>query len=111
MSEDKISVVLGKDTQYVTLPGGKQCQLKPLTFNDLAKAEDHFGVGVDEWESALKKIKNILYLITLALQKSQPELTVEQVGDLFTLENDTEIRDILSVLMKNSGLQQVEKNA
>lgn len=109
MSDEKLSVVLGTGAVTVKLPGGKSIELRPLNFNDLAKAEDFFGQGLDDWGTALKRIKNVTFLIWLAVAKSAPDMTLEKVGELFTLDSDKEVQEILGVIMHNSGLQQ--KNA
>ena len=106
MSE-KLSVVLGENRKELTINGNKY-ELNPLTLGDVAAAEEYFGCDLEGFGTAIKKLKNIIYLIFLSLRKKHKELTPEIVGDSFGLDNMDVLNQLVSAILEVSGLQ--EKN-
>lgn len=82
--------------------GNKTFIVKPLTLNDLVELESVHGKG---W-SGENSVTVTRHTLWLHLRKQQPELTVEDVGELFAQGNLDEIEAVLS-LQKDDR----EKNA
>ena len=61
--------------------------MSPITLNDLIAVEEQ-GLKQDSMQS-------VRYLLFRSLLKRHPDLVVEQVGEMVTLENIGEINDFL----------------
>lgn len=102
----KLNVVLGINKAELVIDE-KVYELRPLTLGDIAIAEDEFGCELDEWEKALKKLRNILFLIFLSIKKANP-VTFEYVGNLFQAGDVGKMTEVVKAIMSVSGL--VQKN-
>lgn len=105
---EKLSVILGTEKTELKLPDGRLIEIKPITLNDIAKAEDYFGCDLEGFEKALRKTKNILFLIHLSLSKTDANMTADKVGEMFGVGDLTALQDVIQAILKISGL--VQKN-
>ena len=67
-------------------------------------------IGIDEIDGAMRTISGVRYLLWFGLKKNHPELKLEKMGDLVTLENFEEA----SLIVAEMGGKAVEakgKNA
>lgn len=102
----KLNVVLGTNKAELVIDE-KVYELRPLTLGDIAIAEDKFGCELDEWEKALKKLRNILFLIFLSIKKTS-QISFEDVGNLFQAGDVEKMTEVVKAIMSISGL--VQKN-
>lgn len=114
--EQKLSVIFAENKTKIKIPSDgitREFDVKPLTFGDLAKAEDYFDCPIDDWgtKGKLKSIKNLVFVIYLGIKKSVPEIKLEEVGEFFTLENDSDVMNIIQALLRNSGVVQDQKKS
>ena len=108
MSE-RLSVVLGENKKEIALPDGKRYVLSPLTLGDIALAEDYFGCDMEGFVQAIKKLKNILYLVCLSVKKTNPTVTPELIGGLFGASDMDGLNQVIGAIFEISGMS--EKNA
>ena len=109
----RLKVILGENQSEVELEGGKKIVLKPLTLNDVCQAEEYFGCDMDSWDKAIRKFKNVLYLVYLSLKRSEPALSLSDVGDLFDMGDlapEGSLTKIVEVVLSISGLRANPKN-
>lgn len=103
-----LSIILGENSKKVKI-GEKEYELSPLTLWDISLAEDEFECDLESFQTALKKIKNLLFFVFLSLKKKTPALTFEQVGGMFQFSDVAELGNLLNEVMKLSGLVSTEK--
>ena len=60
-----------------------------------------FAVEEDEMEAAMESFEGFRFILWRCLRKKQPELTLEGVGDLFTVQD---MRELLPVVQAISGI-------
>ena len=95
-----IAEALGKDTKPIVIRG-IDFTVSPLTLNDLSTVQDELG-SADEEGSKWTTIEGMKFILWVKLNKHQ-EVTLEEAGELMTIENMDELMDEL-------GLSPVEKN-
>ena len=109
MSE--LKVVLGENGEKITV-GDKVYHLSPLTLGDIADAEEKFGCDLESFQMAFKKVKNLLFLVYLAMREKQPNITPEDIGKLFKVSDMEQLNAILVSILNISGMNEtVEKKA
>lgn len=106
-----LKVILGENQAELKLADGKSYVLSPLTLGDIAAAEEKFNCDLESFNNAVKKLGNILYLVTLSVKKKHPEATEKQVGDMFGPSDMGELTKIVALIFNISGLdsEQAEK--
>ena len=100
MSE-KLSVTLGVDKGELKLADGRKFEIKPLTIWDLALLQDYCQCELEQLMDKLKSLKNMLFLIHLALGQ---QITQEEVGKLFPIQNLNKLNEVVPQILKLSGL-------
>ena len=112
MSE-KLSVVLGKEKSELKISNGTSYAVRPLNMDEIAEAEEYFGCDLEGFEAALKRSKNITFLIFLALRQAVPEITSKEVASLFTLNDLNALAEskFLQFLLGQDAVALVEAEA
>jgi hypothetical protein len=77
-----------KSEGAIVLADGKAYKIPPITLNTLANIEDEMGCGVDKLQEQLNTkmataLRKFLYGL---LKEGYPELTVEKVGNLVSMD-------------------------
>lgn len=103
-----LKVILGEDGAKVNV-GDKEFKLSPLTLGDIADAEEKFGCDLEGFETAFKKVKNLLFLVYLSMRRKQPEVKLEQIGDMFQVSDMAEMNTLLSSILNLSGMVSPKK--
>ena len=98
-----LQTILGENGNSVKM-GDKVYQITPLTLGDIAEAEEKFGCDLESFDSAMKKLKNVIFLIFLSIRRKQPTATVQEIGDLFLPSDMGELQKIMPIIMSTSGL-------
>jgi hypothetical protein len=75
--------------------GDRDFPLVELNWNDYCAMEDAFGRDPNEWRG----MKASRYLLWLGLRKSDPSLTLEQVGELVTASSFERVAAAIDALM------------
>lgn len=111
-TEQGLSVILGMGKKRLRLKysdgNTDEIVLKPLTFNQIAEIEEYFNASMDEWAEKLKSMKNITFVIWVAIKKQKPEITKEMVGEFLNVENQKQAIEIMKAIFEGSALD--EKN-
>lgn len=105
-----LQIVLGENSSSIKV-GGKEYFLSPLTLGDIAAAEEKIGCDLDGFEKELKKVRNLLFLVYLSLRRKNKDITVEQVGDMFEVQDLEELGKILDTVLQLSGMAAKSKKA
>jgi hypothetical protein len=79
--------------------GGREFPLVELNWNDYCEMEDAFGRDPNEWRG----MKASRYLLWLGLRKSDPSLTLEQVGELVTAADFERVAAAVDLLIGVEG--------
>lgn len=75
---------------------GRMYVLTHLNLNDLVEIEEQFE-GMDI-EKALMTMRGTRYVLWLVLRKANPDLKLEDVGNLIDMQNMEKVREILMKL-------------
>lgn len=75
--------------------GDREFPLFELNWNDYIAMEDEFGRDPDEWRG----MRAARYLLWLGLRKSDPSLTLEQVGELVTATSFEQVADAIDTIL------------
>lgn len=104
-----LKVVLGENSAKVKI-GDQELELSPLTLGDIAEAEEKFGVDLEGFGNAFKKIKNLLFIVFLSLRRKNPDIKLENIGDMFQIGDMQELNVLLGNVLNISGMQQKNEN-
>ena len=99
----ELKIVLGENCGSFKV-GDKEYVISPLTLGDIADAEEKFGCDLESFQTAFKKVKNLIYLVYLAMREKQPQVTPEFVGKLFKLSDMEQLNAILMSILNLSGM-------
>jgi hypothetical protein len=94
--------ILGTPTGgTVTLADGKAYKLSALDLNTLALMEDTFDCGLTSLLSKFEErmAGNMRKMLWVLLQKHQPQMTIEQVGELVTTDIMDSVMDELKAVL------------
>lgn len=100
-----LKVILGENSAELNLSDGKKYFLSPLTLGDIASAEEKFGCDLESFDSAIKKLRNILYLVFLSVRKKHADVSEKQLGDMFAVSDMGELTKIVGLIFNISGLE------
>lgn len=95
MTEEGI-LAKGTPPQKITLADGKEYELSPMTLNMLVAMEEEFNLSLSELLGS-GKVKPIRSMLYLQLRGKYPELTIEKVGELVTMEVLSQIGSVIGV--------------
>lgn len=99
-----LNVILGESTATIELADGKtKYVLSPLTLGDIGEAEDKFGCDLESFDKAVKKLKNILFLVYLSAKKRN-SVTEKQIGEMFGVADLPNLTKIVEQIFSISGL-------
>lgn len=90
---------------------GRKVKLAKLTLGDLAELERRYE-GLDKFFGRMEKlpVSEFLYLLYLSVRKLQPQVTVEQVGDMFPADAILDPK-VVAQIHKALGLEALQKAA
>lgn len=86
--------------------GSSEVDVYPLDFNDMVEIEERSGKNVDDLDmnAFLKTAKNQRWFFWLALRKTQPDMTEQEVGRLFPIGSAKNQAALMSAIFAISGL-------
>lgn len=93
-----------KHRGYVDIQLDKKRKLR-YTMNALAEIEDALGVTMGEIDTVKMTIKNIRVILWAGLIHEDPELTVEEVGNMVDLQNLDEVQEKITEAFSNGDIK------
>lgn len=103
-----LKVILGENGTTINV-GDKVFNLSPLTLGDIADAEEKFGCDLQGFETAFKKVKNLLFLVYLSMRKKHKDIKPEEIGDMFQVSDMGELNTLLANVLNLSGMVSEKK--
>jgi len=98
-----LTEAMGKGTKKINIKG-REFVLHPLTLNDFCELEAEFG---EDWQNKAG-MRFTRFMLWLRLRKSDPDLTLEQVGELIDETNFDMLDEILRMTTREEMSQTEE---
>ena len=97
----EVNILAEEKPKSITLSDGKEYKLPPIDMTTLANIEKTMGFGLGRLQSKLENetMTTMRALIYALLKEEQPDLDIDKVGRLITLNEISSISGTISEIM------------
>ena len=101
----EVNILADEKPKSITLSDGKEYKLPPIDMTTLANIEKTMGFGLGRLQTKLENetMTTMRALIYALLKEEQPELDIDKVGRLITLNEISSISGTISEIMAISS--------
>ena len=105
MVTKEVNILAEEKPKSITLSDGKEYKLPPIDMTTLANIEKTMGFGLGRLQTKLENetMTTMRALIYALLKEEQPNLDIDKVGRLITLNEISSISGTISEIMAISG--------